>query len=355
MAHDVFISYSKRDKQVADALCVALESERIRCWLAPRDVQPGSDWASEIVKAVRDSRTMVLVFSEHSAESTHVRREITAAANAGVIIVPLKIDATDPTGAMQYYLADTHWLDALNPPTTEQIADVVRKVASLLEKEFDAASLVVPAPDKPRRRVPWVPIAAGAAVVAVLAGIGGYFALRGGTGSATTGDGSGAAVADGATGLVSSTTDTVQHPSSLPLETVDYGEIVTAVPADTRSVEFEALITEYMDDTEYRWLDFRGTWEGHEVEGTLSFDSEWRFDYIMVDRFGDVVFEGYDEFAGEEALQDPDYRHFYEVVGTSPIGAKLTVGVGFPLGDDQVKLDDKLTFDREGRLVKTAW
>ena len=38
VAYDVFISYSSKDKHVADAVCVALEQHGIRCWLAPRDI-----------------------------------------------------------------------------------------------------------------------------------------------------------------------------------------------------------------------------------------------------------------------------------------------------------------------------
>ena len=43
MAHDVFISYAAKDRTVAEAACAALESEGIRCWIAPRDVLPGAD------------------------------------------------------------------------------------------------------------------------------------------------------------------------------------------------------------------------------------------------------------------------------------------------------------------------
>ena len=44
MAHQVFISYAYKDKPVADAVCAVLESEAIRCWIAPRDVLPGADY-----------------------------------------------------------------------------------------------------------------------------------------------------------------------------------------------------------------------------------------------------------------------------------------------------------------------
>ena len=39
--HDVFISYSSHDKPIADAVCATVEGKRIRCWIAPRDVQAG--------------------------------------------------------------------------------------------------------------------------------------------------------------------------------------------------------------------------------------------------------------------------------------------------------------------------
>jgi TIR domain len=40
-AHDVFISYSHEDKPVANATCAVLERNRVRCWIAPRDVELG--------------------------------------------------------------------------------------------------------------------------------------------------------------------------------------------------------------------------------------------------------------------------------------------------------------------------
>ena len=49
MPHDVFISYSNKDKAVADAVCHTLEARKIRRWIAPRDPVPGLDWMEQIV------------------------------------------------------------------------------------------------------------------------------------------------------------------------------------------------------------------------------------------------------------------------------------------------------------------
>src|ERR1035441_10504504 len=116
MAHDVFLSYSSHDKAVADATCAALEAERIRCWIAPRDVRPGTEYAEEIVNAIAECRIFVLVFSAKANDATHVRKEVDGAVSKGKIIIPLRIQDVLPERAMEYYLRNTHWLDAWTPP-----------------------------------------------------------------------------------------------------------------------------------------------------------------------------------------------------------------------------------------------
>jgi len=42
MSHDIFISYSSKDKPIADGICASLETAGIRCWIAPRDIAAGT-------------------------------------------------------------------------------------------------------------------------------------------------------------------------------------------------------------------------------------------------------------------------------------------------------------------------
>lgn len=145
MAHDVFISYSSEDKAIADALCASLEAAKVRCWIAPRDILPGDTWQEAIVQAIGHSRVMVLVFSSHSNASTDVSRELTLAVRAGCVIVPFRIEAVQPNGVMRYYLADTHWLDAMNPPTELEIRKLVTTVTLFLKGERPAGAVEDPA------------------------------------------------------------------------------------------------------------------------------------------------------------------------------------------------------------------
>ena len=132
MKNDVFISYSTTDKHVADAICATLEGSGIRCWIAPRDIFPGSDWAQSITNAIKESKLMILVFSQNSNGSSQVTKELNLAINNNLMILPFKIDNSVPSGSMEYFLADMHWLDAIDGDMQEQINKLKDVVSSVL-------------------------------------------------------------------------------------------------------------------------------------------------------------------------------------------------------------------------------
>ena len=149
MAHDVFISYSSMDKPIADGICASLEVAAIRCWIAPRDIAPGEDWPAAISNAIAQSQAMVLVFSSHSNSSDDVSRELNLAAKNKLIIIPFKIENVEPEPGIQYYLSRTHWLDAMNPPTKEQIRMLTERVLKVLTPDavrVPSAKTAPPAP-----------------------------------------------------------------------------------------------------------------------------------------------------------------------------------------------------------------
>src|SRR5271167_4273292 len=112
----VFISYASQDKHAADAVCATPESKSIRCWIAPRDILPGTEWAQSIIDGIAGSSLMLLVFSEHANASPQVRKEVERAVHRGMPIIPLRIEDVLPSGSMEYFLSTPHWLDAMTPP-----------------------------------------------------------------------------------------------------------------------------------------------------------------------------------------------------------------------------------------------
>jgi len=128
MAHDVFVSYSSKDKQIADALVAGLENRGIRCWFAPRDIAPGSSWGEAIINAIEGCKIMVIILSGHSNRSRQVLREVERAVANNVIIIPFRIENIDPTGAMAYFLSTEHWLDAITRPLDKHIQKLINTI-----------------------------------------------------------------------------------------------------------------------------------------------------------------------------------------------------------------------------------
>lgn len=150
MAHDVFISYSSKDKKAAEAVCDKLESDGIKCWIAPRDIPPSARYAQSIIGGINASRLMIFIFSSHANDSEHVESEIDRAYNKRIPIIPLRIEDLPLSGSLEYYLSTAQWFDALPPPLEEHLEKLPAVVRQLIESKTNVA----PAPSAPQREMP---------------------------------------------------------------------------------------------------------------------------------------------------------------------------------------------------------
>lgn len=128
----VFISYSSDDHKAAFDICSFLEARGIECWIAPRDVMPGADYAEEIVRAIEDTEATVLVLSSSANRSPHVRNEIDRAVSNGKAILPVRIEDVQPSRALGLFLATHQWVDAHVPPIQERLGRLVVAIGGIL-------------------------------------------------------------------------------------------------------------------------------------------------------------------------------------------------------------------------------
>jgi hypothetical protein len=132
MAHDVFISYSSKDKIIADAVCAHLEGRGIRCWIAPRDINPGRSYGEEITVAIEASTALVLVFSSNANVSTHIPKEIERAESHRVPVIPLRIEPVVPSNSLDYFISSVQWLDAITPPLEQHLESLANAILKIL-------------------------------------------------------------------------------------------------------------------------------------------------------------------------------------------------------------------------------
>ena len=128
----VFISHSVKDKSVADAVVSYLEAANVTCWIAPRDILPGADWGESVLDAIEAAKIMILIFSQNANSSGPIKREVERAVNKDTYIIPLRLDETQPTRSLEFFISTSQWMDAFPPPVEKHFARLMSAVKTVL-------------------------------------------------------------------------------------------------------------------------------------------------------------------------------------------------------------------------------
>jgi hypothetical protein len=109
--------------------------------MAPDSIHGESSWAEQIVGAVESSSAVVVLLSPSSMVSSHVAREVSLAVDAGTRLVPVRITESPISGALQYLLQLSQWLDAFDAPVEAFATAILDRV-----NRPPAADRIEPAP-----------------------------------------------------------------------------------------------------------------------------------------------------------------------------------------------------------------
>jgi len=126
---NIFISHSTIDSKLANFLCESFESKGLSCWIAPRNITPGEDWATSITNAILSADIFFILYSENSLKSAQCAREIAIADRKKKYILPYKIDDSEPEGAFDYYLTGCQWV-IVNPASGDYKIDELCELMS---------------------------------------------------------------------------------------------------------------------------------------------------------------------------------------------------------------------------------
>jgi len=154
MINDVFVSYSSKDKIIADAIVASMEQNHIRCWYAPRDIKPSEDWGKAISTAIEQSRVFLIIFSSNSNRSQRVLDELNLAISQQLPILPFRIENLEPNGAMRLHLSSRHWLDAYSPSWKSHIKKLIEAVSANLAASTAEKGVEIPEIQKRKSTIP---------------------------------------------------------------------------------------------------------------------------------------------------------------------------------------------------------
>lgn len=136
MKIDAFISYEHSSKSIADNICSVLETFKIRCWYAPRDVI--GDYATSICEAIDNAKIFIVVLDKNSSNSPHVLNEVEMAykrimdTSSKLVIMPFRVTNEELSRSMEYYIKRMHWIDASSRDLQMSILELKDKILTVI-------------------------------------------------------------------------------------------------------------------------------------------------------------------------------------------------------------------------------
>ena len=115
----------------------ARESRRA-CWIAPRDITPGRDYAEALYDAIGECTALVLIFSSTPPPHRRYMREVERAFRDGDPIIPFRIDDTVPAAGLQFSVGAVEWLAPASVDLSTHIGILVEIVIAQLANRSGA-------------------------------------------------------------------------------------------------------------------------------------------------------------------------------------------------------------------------
>lgn len=113
MTH-IFVSYSRRDKEVVDRMVEIMERGGMKIWIDRADIKAGNSWRVQIVEAIDTCDAFVLMLSGNSAISENVQKEIILAQDSTRKTFVVLLESVKLPAEIRYQLAGLQFIEMQN-------------------------------------------------------------------------------------------------------------------------------------------------------------------------------------------------------------------------------------------------
>src|ERR1035437_2368530 len=131
MTADVFISYSREDKDRVVALAQKLREAGVSLWIDQGGIDGAAMWSEEIVNALENSKVLMLMVSEKAVTSHNVVKEVTIASERKGHILPVHLEPTRIPQGLKYPLAGIQHIDYFAIGPEEGTKSILRSLERL--------------------------------------------------------------------------------------------------------------------------------------------------------------------------------------------------------------------------------
>jgi TolB-like protein len=138
-ATDLFVCYASADGvEAAHQIATYFEKRGVKCWIAPRNILPGTSWPRAIVDGIEASRAMLLVVTEEASSSPEIEKEVTLATHMRKPIFPVRLGNITLTGTLRYHTQNYQWRD-LFPNRDKPLDEIADQIKSLRQDSVNVS------------------------------------------------------------------------------------------------------------------------------------------------------------------------------------------------------------------------
>ena len=109
--YDVFISYSRVDKEKTNVICQYLDKYGFSYWIDREGVHHGEIFKEEIIDAIESATILLFISSMNSNKSPNTVKEVSIAEKYNKVVIPIRIDDSSYNRSLEYNLCNKDWMD----------------------------------------------------------------------------------------------------------------------------------------------------------------------------------------------------------------------------------------------------
>ena len=131
----IFISHSSQNSELAGKFCLEIEANGNECFIAPRDIRVGYEYAEEIVNGIDTSDILLVILTKEANESPHVLREVERCVSRRIPIVVYKVEKIELNKSLEYFLMTQQWYNSELGDSQKDILECIKQIEAGCQKE----------------------------------------------------------------------------------------------------------------------------------------------------------------------------------------------------------------------------
>lgn len=138
--YDVFISYSRKDSDIANKICQAFDRVGVSYFIDRKGIGGGMEFPAVLAKAIKESHVFLFLASKNSYDSKFTQSEIVYAFNKKKKedILPYIIDGSNLPDELEFTFSSINWRQMdRHPIDTVLLNDIKQKIDKPLNLDGD--------------------------------------------------------------------------------------------------------------------------------------------------------------------------------------------------------------------------